>query len=149
MSGLEALAAAQPGWAWLALAAAFLAAEAATGSGYLLWPSAAAGVVGLLALAGRRWPCRSQVGLFAGLTLAATLAARRWWPRHVPGEGAPDLNDAARRVVGHEARAVGEGRVFVDGKEWAAEWVGGVAAAGAPVRVLALVGGARLRVTAA
>ena len=55
----------------------------------------------------------------------------------------------ARRLLGREGRATAEGRVFVDGQEWAAEWDGAAPApAGAAVRVLAVLGGARLRVAA-
>ena len=127
MTGLQALVAAQPGWAWLALAAALLASEAATGSGYLLWPAASAGAVGLLLLAGAPLGPAAQVMLFAAATLALTLAARRWWPRRARRDGPPDLNDTGARLVGHEGRVVADGRVFVDGKEWAAEWDGGAA----------------------
>ena len=149
MSALEAVVAAQPGWAWLALAAALLAAETATGSGYLLWPSAAAGAVGLLLLAGAPLSPAAQATLFAAATVAATLAARRWWPRRPRGEGAPDLiNDTGRRLIGHEGRVVADGRVFVDGKEWAAEWDGGTPPPGGVARVVAVVGGARLRMRA-
>lgn len=146
MTALQALVAAQPGWAWLALAAALLASEAATGSGYLLWPAASAGAVGLLLLAGAPMGLAAQVMLFAAGTLALTLAARRWWPRRPRAEDPPDLNDIGRRLVGHEGRVVADGRVLVEGKEWAAEWDGGAAPpAGAMVRVVAVVGGARLR----
>ena len=149
MTALEGLVLAQPGWAWLALAAALLATETATGSGYLLWPSACAGVVGVLALAGAPLGLPGQVLLFAVLTVASTLAARRWWPRRAPADAPPDLNNAGLRLIGHEGRAVAHGRVFVDGKEGAAEWDGDVAPPpGAAARVLAVLGGARLRVRA-
>jgi hypothetical protein len=43
----------------------------------------------------------------------------------VSGGGGPDINDNIARLVGHQGAVVeafrnGEGRVFVDGKEWAA-----------------------------
>ena len=144
---VEALVAAQPGWAWLALVAALLALETATGSGYLLWPAASAGVVAVLAFVGVPLGVPGEVLLFAMLTVVSTIAARRFWPRRPRVCDPPDLNDMRLRLIGHEGRAVAAGRVFVDGKEWAAEWdPHGPAPPGAPVRVLAVVGGARLRV---
>lgn len=155
---------AQPGWAWLALAALFLAGELVTGSGYLLWPSASAGATGLSVLAGAPLPLAWQIGLFAGLTVATTLAARRWLPRRVRPAGL-DINDIRTRLIGHEGEGVaaqsasggdggraaslaGGGRVFIDGKEWAAELVGGGApSAGQRVRVVEVIGAARLKVS--
>lgn len=151
----------QPGWGWLALAAALLAGELATGSGYLLWPSASAGLVGVLLLAGAPLPVAVQVGVFALITVAATLAARRWLPRRVrqPGE---DINDTRTRLIGHEGEGVAtqsasapafgaaaaDGRVFIDGKEWAAKLEGGGAPSpGQRVKVVAVLGGARLKVS--
>ena len=64
---------------------------------------------------------------------------------------AGDINDNVARLVGHEGAAVtafarGAGRVFIDGKEWAAELDDGEALeAGASVKVVG-VEGARLRV---
>ena len=47
-----------------------------------------------------------------------------------PADGEGDINDPARRLVGQQGEAAapfkaGLGRVFVDGKEWAAELDGG------------------------
>jgi membrane protein implicated in regulation of membrane protease activity len=116
------------GWVWIGLAAALLAAEVATGSGWLLWAAASAGVV---ALAEALWdlPPAIAVLLFAVLVIVSTLTARRYIPRRLssPGE---DINDNVARLLGHEGRVAeafrdGRGRVLVDGKEWAAELEGG------------------------
>jgi membrane protein implicated in regulation of membrane protease activity len=117
-----------PAWAWAAAAAVLLAAELMTGSGWLLWPAAAAGVVALLSAAAGV-PTSVAVLLFAALTVAATLTARRLFPRRPP-KPAPDLNDQRARLIGHDGRVVGAfeagaGRVLVDGKEWPAELEGG------------------------
>jgi len=138
-------------WVWAAVAAALLALEVATGSGWLLWPSAAAAVVAILeqvvAIDGL-----VAVLIFAVLTIAATFVSRRLMPKNL-NEGA-DINDPAGRLVGHHGRAVaafsgGQGRVFVDGKEWAARLEEGEnLAVGAKVTVVA-VDGARLNVRAA
>ena len=142
-----ALYAQQPGWAWLGVAAVLLGAELATGSGYLLWPSAAAAVTAGLAFLGLPGGLIGQILVFAALTVAAAYAARRWWPAttRLPDD---DLNNSSRRLIGREGEAVaGGGRVFVDGKEWAAEAEeGGLPPAGARVRVTAVLDGSRLRV---
>lgn len=153
----------QPGWAWLALGALLLGAELFTGSGYLLWPSACAGLVGVAALLGLPLSLEMQIGVFVVLTVASTYAARRWLPpRTRPAEA--DINDTRLRLIGHEGEGVaaqsasggdtpaaalaGDGRVFVDGKEWAAEMVGGgPPLPGQRVRVVEVLGGARLKVS--
>ncbi len=146
MTTWTALYAQQPGWAWLGVAAVLLALELATGSGYILWPSASAAVTAGLVFLGLPGGLFAQLLVFAVLTLASTYAARRWWrPQPRRADGA-DLNDWEGRLVGREGEAVaGGGRVFVDGKEWAAEWEEG-AAPSARVRVTAVVDGGRLRV---
>jgi hypothetical protein len=66
-----------------------------------------------------------HLAVWAGLTIATTVSARRLFPRTVSGGTGPDINDNIARLVGHQGAVVeafrnGEGRVFVDGKEWAA-----------------------------
>jgi len=124
MDALGGLYAMHPFWPWLAVAALFLAIEVATGTGWLLWPAASAFVVGLLAEVVRPG-LMIEVGLFAALTIASTYVARRFL-RPVLEPTSPDLNDPMRRLVGQHGQVVsafdqGRGRVFVDGKDWAAE----------------------------
>ena len=143
---------AHPFWSWMGLAAILLAAEVATGSGYLLWPSASAALTACLTGFGLSVP--ETVGIFAGLTIVSTLVARRYLPRPFRPRGA-DINDPGHRIVGHTGKVAapftaGRGRVLVEGKEWAAELEGGGdLPAGAQVTVTALATGARLKVTAA
>ncbi len=144
MAALTELLAAQPFWFWGGLAVALLAVEAATGTGWLLWPAASAGAVALVALVlDPGWT--GQAVLFALLTLVTTFGARRFFPRG--GAAAPgDLNDTTSRLIGQSARSVaafhhGEGRIALDGKEWAAELEGGGAlAAEAEVEVTGIRG---------
>jgi inner membrane protein len=151
MDALATLYIAHPFWAWLGLAAILLAIEVATGTGYLLWPSASAAVTGLLAGLGFGLPIELLV--FAILTIASTLVARRYLPRPFRAKG-PDINDPLSRLVGHEGQAAsafssGRGRVFVDGKEWAAELEDGEELpAGAEITVTRVLTGARLKVKA-
>lgn len=141
---------AHPFWVWAAVAAALLAVEVATSTGWLLWPSAAAFAVGLLELV-FELTIPGALLVFAVLTIASTLLARRFLPRSATETG-QDINDNIGRLVGHQGRAVaafagGEGRVAIDGKEWAAELDdGAVLEAGAEVEVTGVSGGSRLRV---
>jgi membrane protein implicated in regulation of membrane protease activity len=141
-----------PFWVWISFAAALLAIEVATGSGWLLWASASAAVVAVLSgVAPITLPLAMLV--FALLTIVSTLLARRYLPRSVTNPGR-DINDQESRLVGHHGVAVAAfagraGRVFIDGKEWAAELDEGEALdAGSRVEVVA-VSGARLRVKSA
>lgn len=152
MGALAELYAAHPFWAWMALAAVLLGVEMATGSGWLLWPAASAAAVALLArLAGLDAPV--AISVFAGLTILTTFVARRYLPHPLRPRGG-DINDNIARLVGHEGRVVAGfqdhvGRVFIDGKEWAAELADGDhLEAGARVQVVG-VNGARLQVRSA
>lgn len=139
-------------WVWAGLAAALLAIEVLSGSGWLLWPATAAGVVAVLA-ALTPVSTAPSLAVFAVLTIVSTFLARRYLPRPLRAEGR-DINDAVGRLVGHDGRVVSAfegqvGRVFIDGKEWAAELAEGeTLAAGARVHVVG-VNGARLTVRGA
>jgi membrane protein implicated in regulation of membrane protease activity len=154
MPDLGALYASHPVWIWIALGAAVLAIEVATGSGWLLWPAASAWIVAAaVAFAGLDL---SQAALvFALLTISLALLARRYLPKSLfHHAGQHDINDNIGRLVGHQGRVVAafkgrSGRVFIDGKEWAAETDAGEALeAGAQVEVTG-VAGAHLRVRSA
>lgn len=149
MDRIAGLYADQPFWVWAALAAALLAVEVMTGSGWLLWASASAAVTAVVATV---VPVSGPEALliFAGLTLVSTLVARRFLKRVRIHDGS-DINDNIGRLVGHHGSAVKAfagraGRVSIDGKEWAAELAEGEALeAGASIEVVG-VEGARLRV---
>jgi membrane protein implicated in regulation of membrane protease activity len=144
-----------PFWSWMGVAALLLAVEVATGSGYLLWPAAAAGAAGFAAMLAPQTGAPGQIAIFAVLTIVSTLLARRYLPRRVVQPG-PDVNDRAGRLVGRLGESVGDfeggcGRVFVDGAEWIAE-LDADAPAPAPggrVEVIDVLGGGRLRVRGA
>jgi membrane protein implicated in regulation of membrane protease activity len=153
MSDLLGLYAAHPVWIWIALGAALLAVEVATGSGWLLWPAASAGIVAA-AVAFAGLVLSQAVLVFALLTISLALLARRYLPKSLTRHPPHDINDNIARLVGHHGRVVAtfegrSGRVFIDGKEWAAELDDGEAPqAGARVEVTG-VAGAHLRVRAA
>ena len=137
---------------WLAIGALLLTVELITGSGWLLWPATSAALVGLIAMVARL-ELTAQAAMFALFTIASTYVGRRFIKSH--DRQGHDPNDPHARLIGRVGKAVaafpgGVGRVFVDGKEWAAELDGeGSVEAGARVQVIALVGGARLKVRAA
>lgn len=139
-------------WWWVAACVAFLAVEVATGTSYLLWPSASAGVVAILLLAGLKLPPGADLALFAVLTIASSLLGRRMLPPGAAPGG--DINDTATRLIGRKARVVaafegGRGRVSVDGKEWAAVLVSGEVPAVQDMVEVAAASGAELNVRAA
>jgi len=123
MTWLAELYVAHPFWIWLAVAAVLLALEVATTTGWLLWPAACAVIVAALTFL-LKGNFAVELAVFAVLTIASTLLARRYLPKNASGDG-PDINDNIGRLVGHYGMAVsafehGRGRVFIDGKEWAA-----------------------------
>ncbi|THD56045.1 NfeD family protein [Phenylobacterium sp.] len=144
---------AHPFWSWAAVAALFLVVEVMTGSGWLLWPAGVAALVAFLATFAGLSPS-DAVLVFALLTIASILLARRYLPKSLFRQPGGDINDSVGRLIGHQGRAVAafvgrSGRVFVDGKEWAAELEDGeTLAAGARVEVVG-VAGAQLRVRGA
>ena len=123
MTWLAELYLSHPFWIWAAIAGVILAGEVATGTGWLLWPAACAAIVALLTFV-LKGNFAVELAVFAVLTIASTLLARRYLPGNASGDG-PDINDNVGRLIGHYGMAVsafehGRGRVFIDGKEWAA-----------------------------
>lgn len=151
MGGISEFILSHPFWGWMAVGAVFLAVEVVSGSGWLLWP---AGSAAITAVASLLIPLNTAeaIALFGVLTIITTYVGRRYLVGH--RTDAPNLNNPLQRLVGHRGEAVApfdgeDGRVFVDGKEWSAELDAADAlAAGAKVEVIAVLGGARLRVRA-
>ena len=152
MSPAELYALSHPFWAWLAAGALLLVFELLSGSGYLLWPAASAGVVALLCLA-TPLSGAGQVLVFVALTIATTYLGRRYL-RPAAAMPGPDVNDKVARLIGRtgevaHAFSQGRGRVFVDGSEWAADADGEAPLVkGARVEVIEVLGGGRLKVRA-
>src|ERR1700723_219761 len=140
-----------PFWSWIAVGGIFLIGELMTGSGWLLWPAGAAAVgAGTTRFVALGWP--GELVLFVVVAGVAPFVGRRFL-RPAP-KAEPDINDPARRLIGQQAETTdnfraGLGRVFIDGKEWAAELDGGGdLAACSKVEVVEILGGARLKVRA-
>jgi membrane protein implicated in regulation of membrane protease activity len=148
MDWVTQLYATHPFWIWLAVAGLFLVVEVSTGTGWLLWPAACAGIVAVLTFV-LPDSALAHLAVWAVLTIVTTVMARRYIPRNISGDG-PDINDNVGRLVGHQGSVVeafrnGQGRVFVDGKEWAAVTDDGAPALNDKVQVVAAQG-ATLRV---
>ena len=144
MDAVVEIYASQPFWIWLAIGVVLLAIEAALSTEWLLWPAVSAGIVAVLTGLGLRLGFAVEVGLFAALTVLATLLSRRLIQRVNPSDS-PDINARDTRLVGQRARVVqpfveGRGRVFVSGAEWAAEIDGAGPAVGDSVIVDRLEG---------
>lgn len=153
MQSLAELYFAHPAWFWLALAALVLAVEVATGTGWLLWPSASAAVTSGVAALNLPFGLAGDIVVFAVLTIVSTLMARRFLPLS-SDKGAPDVNDQTARLLGQSGIVVdgfvgGQGRVLVGGAEWPARSAGHEdLSKGARVTVESLDDGARLTVRA-
>ena len=150
MDWLTNLYAGYPLLIWMAVAALFLAAEVSTGSGWLLWPAGSAAIVALLTFI-LPDSLLVETAIFAALTGVTALFGRRFLPKTM-GVG-PDINDNFARLVGRHGSAVsvfehGQGRVFIDGKEWAAVADGPAPDMGQKVEVVAAEGSVlRVRAT--
>lgn len=138
-------------WVWFAAGAILLTFELHSGSGWLLWPAGSAFAVGLVDLATPLGFAGAAI-LFAVLTIITTFLGRRFMPK--APKSPTDVNEPLARIVGHHGKVAaafqsGLGRVFVDGKEWSAESEGPDSlVVGQKVEVIAVEGGARLKVRA-
>lgn len=150
MERLNVIWLAHPSAAWIAIGVALLAAETVTGSGWLLWPAAAALLPAGITAIWLREDIGWQWAIFAVAAIALTWLGRRYL-RHWP-ERPSDINDSKAALIGQAGEVTsvathGRCRVFVGGKEWAAEAGDStVLSTGQKVEVLAVIGGARLRV---
>jgi membrane protein implicated in regulation of membrane protease activity len=151
MDALTNLYASHPFWIWLAFGAVILVGELSTGSGWLLWPAAAAAALAFLTLVLPNHVAL-HLAIFALLTIAATVTARRYLPANISG-GGPDINDNITRLIGARGEAAsifaqGRGRVHVEGKEWDALSEDALIP-GRSVEVTEVISAASLRVKAA
>ncbi|MCF6221912.1 MAG: NfeD family protein [Robiginitomaculum sp.] len=129
---------------WLILAFGLLVAEVLSGTSYLLWPAAAAFIVGLVAFIFPIGP-EMQFLLFAIITVALLYVGHKYVRPRVQGGEPSDLNDRARSMVGMRVKAVadfdtGRGRVHVGDTQWRAAMEEGDAKGGDELRVLSVKG---------
>jgi inner membrane protein len=137
MNELQAILA-QPGIAWLALAAVLAIVELIVPGIFLVFIAAGAAATGLIALV-LPLPVFVEIGIFALASSVAVAIGRRWYvDRPVPSAD-PLLNDRIARLIGQtvtvsHAIVAGEGRVRVGDGEWPARGLD--APAGARVRIV-------------
>ena len=125
-------------WNWLILAGLFLVLELLAPGILLIWFGIAAGIVGALALlfdVAWQW----QLMLFAALSLAAVLTARKFLRTDDAQSDRPLLNRRAQQHVGKsylvsDAIENGRGKVKIGDTLWRAE--GPDAAQGTRVKVI-------------
>lgn len=128
-------------WVWLGLGICLIALEAVVPGTFLLWPGIAAVLTGLLSYMVPDWGWQDHALVFAGLTVAAAVAGRRFygWLRTVPDDGIL-LNQRGRSLIGevHTLETPildGVGRLRIGDSTW-------------KIRGPELPAGTRVRVTA-
>jgi len=129
---------------WLILAFGLLVAEVLSGTSYLLWPAAAALIVGLVTFILPIGP-EMQFLLFAIMTAVMLYVGHKYLRPRVKGGEPSDLNDRARSMIGMRVKAVknfdtGRGRVYVGDTQWRASMEEGNAKAGDELRVMSVKG---------
>jgi membrane protein implicated in regulation of membrane protease activity len=134
---------AQPGLAWLALAAVLAIVELVMPGIFLVFIAAGAAVTGVIALLFPGLPTVVEIGIFAAASFVAVMLGRRWYRRNPVPSSDPLLNDRAARLVGEivtvvEAIDSGKGKVKVGDGEWLA--VGPDTPKGARVRIIGAQG---------
>lgn len=112
-------------WHWLAFAVLLLGGEILTPTTYLLWPSTAAALMGVLLWLVPSMSWQVQVILFALASLASNFIWFFWQKRHPGTAGNPNLNRRTslfigRRVPVEGAFVDGRGSVRVDDSIWQA-----------------------------
>lgn len=135
---------ANPGLAWLILAAALALTELLVPGIFLVFVAAGAALTGVVTLAIPDFATLFQVAVFIVATCAAVAFGRRWYAKSNVPTADPLLNDRVARLVGEVVTVVepieaGRGRVRVGDGEWLAH--GPDAPAGARVRIVGGTGG--------
>ncbi len=131
------------GTRWLIGGFALLILEVLTGTSYILWPAAAALVVGALTFLIPVLGWEMQFLLFALLTAVLLyLGHTKLRPKMKGGEPS-DLNDRARSMVGMRVKAIadfdtGRGRVQVGDTQWRAAIETGDVKAGDELRIVSV-----------
>lgn len=129
---------------WLILAFGLLVVEVLSGTSYLLWPAAAAFIVGLVSFILPIGP-EMQFLLFAVITVVLLYVGHKYLRPKVHGGEPSELNDRALSMIGMRVKAVadfetGVGRVHVGDTQWRASMDDGNAKAGSELRVMSVKG---------
>ena len=130
---------------WLFAGVGLLVLEVITGTTYILWPAAAALIVGVVVFVVPvlSWPM--QFLLFAILSSVFLYYGHTHLRPKMKGGEPSDLNDRARSMQGMRVKAIadfdtGRGRVQVGDTQWRASMETGNAKAGDELRVVSVKG---------
>lgn len=132
------------GTKWVILGVLLLIVEVVTGTTYILWPAAAALIVGVLVyLLPFGW--EMQFLLFFILSTVLLIVGHTHIRPKMKGGEPSDLNDRARSMIGMRVKAIadfetGRGRVQVGDTQWRAAMNEGDAKAGDELRVVSVKG---------
>ncbi len=132
------------GTKWIVLGVVLLILEVVTGTTYILWPAAAALLVGLVAFI-LPIPWTMQLLLFFIISFALLVVGHKYVRPKLNREGPSDINDRAQSMIGMRVKAIadfetGLGRVQVGDTQWRAAIAEGTAKAGQELRVLSVKG---------
>jgi len=117
-------------WHWWALAVLLIGIEVFAASTFLLWPAAAAVVVGIVVAIVPDLDWRIQLLAFAVIAAIATVGGRALWQRYRGADIEPSLNRRGTQYVGRrmtlsEDLSDGAGRIQIDDTWWPARTVDG------------------------
>lgn len=130
---------------WFITGFALLLLEVITGTTYILWPAAAALIVGTVVFIVPVLSWSMQFLLFAVLTAALLYFGHTHLRPKMKGGEPSDLNDRARSMVGMRVKAIadfetGRGRVQVGDSQWRAAMETGDAVAGQELKIVSVKG---------
>lgn len=132
------------GTRWVILGIVLLVLEVITGTTYMLWPAAAALIVGLIAyILPLGW--EAQFLLFFILSAVLLVIGHVYVRPKMKGGEPSDLNDRARSLTGMQVKAIadfemGAGRVQVGDTQWRAANEGASIKGGDILRVMSVKG---------
>lgn len=132
------------GTKWIIIGVLLLIAELITGTTYILWPAAAALLVGLFTyLLPIGWEAQFLIFFVASSVLL--IFGHKFVRPQVNGGEPSDLNDRARMMVGERCKAIadfetGQGRVELGDTQWRAKMTQGTAKAGQELRIIRVDG---------
>jgi inner membrane protein len=134
---------AEPGLAWLSIAAVLAIFELILPGVFLVFVAIGAALTGAVVLLVPGTPLIAELLLCAGFSAAAVAVGRRWYHRNPVPSSDPLLNDRVARLIGEvvsvaDPIVAGQGRVRVGDGEWIAR--GPDAAAGTLVRIIGAQG---------
>jgi len=132
------------GTKWIVFGVVLLILELVTGTTYILWPAAAALLVGFVAFI-LPIPWTMQLLLFFIISLVLLFVGHKYVRPSLGREGPSDINDRAQSMIGMRVKAIadfetGLGRVQVGDTQWRASIADGKVKAGQELRVLSVKG---------